>query len=170
VKSFIEPPSPEERLTVVRQLAQAEGISMDRSLEKLLSSQISGNGRTLQGALKRLRLQGTRWKSSSAVLQACGILDPYFADHPDWDLRHRVMKAIGDLYEDEQVDATDLAVYVLLKEAQLPEDDVARYFNVEPADAYLRCARFEKRVLECPRTREIALKTVQATVESLHRE
>ncbi len=141
----MDAPRPQERAPLLNQMAAAEGLSLSPALARVLATSMQGNGRTLCGALKRLRLAGTDWLDARSTLRACGVLDPFFADNSGWDLKMKIRKAAeAHRARFSRVSATDLALYTMLREAGLGEADVARFMSLEPAEAYLRASRFEK--------------------------
>ena len=89
----IATPKADERVFVVEQMAKFEGLQISRYIARVLASRMRGNGNTLHGAINRLRTYGRSWITPSEVLEACGILDPFFADNPDWDLKEKIQQA-----------------------------------------------------------------------------
>lgn len=138
-------PAPElpERFLVVDQIARAEGLKLGRPLVKVFADRIKGNGRTLSGAIKRLKLQGKIWSDDVQTLHACGLLDPFFVDSSDWDLAEHVLRT-AELpeFRRAKINQRDMALHTLLKVAELPEDKVARTFGVQPAEAFYTATRF----------------------------
>lgn len=140
---------PAERVLLLDQMSAGEGLALSAKLSKVIADQMLGNGRTLAGALKRLRLSGTTWLDADATLRAIGLLDPYFADNGAWDLKLRVLR-VADSSKSlfPKTTVIDLALYTLLHVAGLSEIDVARAVNIEPAEAYLRASRFKLQLAE----------------------
>ena len=162
---------PAERILLLRQLSAVEGLELSHRLSKVISAQVQGDGRTLAGALKRLRLAGTTWLDSSATLRAFGLLEPFFADSCSWDLKHKILKAAeGQGLVSSRFSALDLALYTMLHEAGLSEVDVARTTGIEPAEAYLRSSKFKIQLSESETTRVSVRQFVDSVVESLSRE
>jgi len=146
----IQAPEPMERERLVRQLSKSEGLELSETLVWLLSHRMNGNGRSLLGALKRLRLQQKQWTDPSMTLRACGVLNPFFADDSSWDLREHISVAADELSEEVQLGARrDLALFTMLRIAHLGEADVAHYYEMEPAAAYTAAIKFEEWVT-CP--------------------
>lgn len=162
---------PAERVLLLHQMSAAEGLALSPRLSKVIADHMHGNGRTLAGALKRLRLTGTNWLDTSATLRAFGLLDPFFADNGSWDLKHKIQK-IADQNRTllGKVSSTDLALYTMLHEAGLSENEVARVAGIEPADAYFRAARFKAQVSESEAIRCCVRQFVDLVVDSLARE
>lgn len=160
----ISEPAPSERMLIIAQLAEAQGLSLSASLTRVIAHKMRGNGRTLLGALRRLRLHGSLWNDVSGTLKACGLLEPFFADSGSWDLRGHII-SVSKSFNSAQygVPIADLVAYTMLREAALCEVDVARTLKIEPGEAYARSARFEKH----HRASEQALLAVSKFAESV---
>ncbi len=166
--STLHAPAAQERATLIEQMATAEGLALSPRLVKIIAGRMHGNGRTLSGALKRLRLAGASWMDAASVLRACGLLDPFFADNPGWDLKSGVVRlAERSRVRFGRVLPTDLAIYSLLHVACLGEADVARALGVEPSAAYLRASRFAAEVQADPMVATYVERFVELVVESL---
>ena len=138
----LQAPAVQERATLIEQMAIGEGLVLSPRLVRVLATRMHGNGRTLSGALKRLRLAGSSWTDSTSILRACGLLDPFFADNPAWDLKGVVARlAEKNRVRFGRVLPADLAIYTMLRVAGLAESDVARALGIEPSAAYLRASR-----------------------------
>ncbi len=162
---------PAERLLLLDQMSTAEGLALSPRLTKVMADQMLGNGLTLAGALKRLRLSGTNWLDSNATLRALGLLDPFFADNSSWDLKHKVLRvAEHSKFQFSKVSSSDLALYTMLHEAGLNEIEVARATGVEPAEAYLRASKFKARLADCETSRVYVKQFVDLVVEELARD
>jgi len=168
VTTVLEAPEAQERALLIEQMAAAEGLALSSRLVRIVATQMHGNGRTLSGALKRLRLAGASWLDASATLRACGLLDPFFSDNPDWDLRLKIVRlAEQNRGRFGRVLPNDLAIYTMLREASLAESDVARALDIEPSAAYLRASRFAKDVGSDPQAASYVNRFVEIVVESL---
>lgn len=141
----ISEPAPSERMLIIAQLAESQGLSLSTSLTRVVAHKMRGNGRTLLGALRRLRLHGPSWNDVTGTLKACGLLEPFFADSGSWDLRGHIL-SVSRGFNAAQfgVQISDLVAFTMLREAALCEADVARALKIEPGEAYVRCGRFEK--------------------------
>jgi chromosomal replication initiation ATPase DnaA len=141
----IENPAPGERVHVIEHMAKADGLVLSPRLAKIMAYEMHGNGRTIAGALKRLRLSGTLWQDNLSTVRACGLLNGFFSDNSSWDLKHRILKLIYDPRRNVNLNAQypDLAAYVMLRVACLPEAEAARSLGVESAAAYFSASRFE---------------------------
>lgn len=143
----ITPPEPPERVLLINQMAAADGIVLAPSLVRIIAHQIHGNGLSISGAIKRLKLSGASWLDGYAILRACGLLDPFFADNGSWDLKHRILRtAEGSRAMFSRLSTQDLAIYTMLRVASLSEVEVARFMGLEPAGAYLKASRFEREI------------------------
>lgn len=140
VSATIEAPSANDRQRVVAAMAKSEGLIVADSLVKILARKMLGDGRTYEGALKRLRLADERWLDSASVVRALGVLNPYFADHGNWDLRESVLELVYHRCRTEW--NRDLALYIMLNVAHLPEAEVASFMELEPGTAFSRANRF----------------------------
>lgn len=166
--ALLEAPASQERALLIEQMATAEGLALSRRLIRIMATRMHGNGRTLSGALKRLRLSGASWLDSSATLRACGLLDPFFSDNPGWDLKLKIARlAERNSARFGRVLPTDLAIYTMLREAALGEADVARALEIEPSAAYLRATRFAMEVEADPIAATYVERFVELVVESL---
>jgi hypothetical protein len=146
-------PLPEERMLVLDHMARAEGLTLSPRLTRVLAAQIHGNGRTLAGALKRLRLSGTDWLESESVLRALGHLEPFFKDNSSWDLKHRILKlAERHRAQFPRANWVDLAVYVMHREAGFPESEIAQAAGLSHFEVYNRSLRFQKQCEGCTMT------------------
>ena len=165
VIATIEPPTVAERVKVVGQMAKAEGLALSESLQAILARQLGGDGRTLEGAFKRLKLQDGRWLDAASSLRALGILNPFFVDNSNWDLR----EAIWNIAEGRCKTSwnRELATYVMLRVALLSEADVAHFFESEPSVAYARAASFQRRLDESEDVRHLARRFIEEVVDQL---
>lgn len=160
----ISVPAPSERMLIIAQLAEVHGLSLSSSLTRVIAYKMRGNGRTLVGALRRLRLHGPLWNDVSGTLRACGLLEPFFADSGTWDLRGHILSVARNFDASRfGVPIADLVAFTMLREAALCEADVARSLSIEPGEAYARCARFERQY----KTSENALFAVRSFAESV---
>lgn len=168
VVAHVPAPDLTERFLVVDQMARAESLKLGRSLVKVLADRVKGNGRTISGALKRLKLHGKNWMDDAQTLNAVGILDPFFEDCADWDLAEHVLRtAESPEFRVPKINQRDLAVHTLLKVAELPEAKVARTFGVQPAEAFYTANRFAEQIAASTEAREAAQRFVGQVVATL---
>lgn len=166
----IEPADIAEKASLLTKLSNAEDVHLSAALTKVLATRLHGNGRTLVGALRRLRLERNDWSERDSTLRACGVLDPFFADNSSWDLRHRIYReAERRANEFYGIKISELSAYTMLFEADLNEQAVAQYLNCAPAEAYLSASRF-RRVLEDDESmKRTARKFVEYVIDSITR-
>lgn len=167
----IKAPDPRERMVVISQISSAEGVAISQGLARLLAYKMRGNGRTLVGALKRIRLYGSTWLDSRATLKACGILDPFFVDNSGWDLKEQIYRISqqGD-FKHGRANAADMAIFTMLREACLSEIDIAHFLGIEPSGVYQRSAKFEGQASLSEPVRAELNTFIEAIVDSLLRE
>lgn len=170
IATMTEPALP-ERLVIVNQMAQAEGLTLSTTLARLLAERMNGNGRTLIGALKRLRLHGALWLDGRAALKAAGVLNCFFSDNSAWDLKERMTDAAGlTRGQLAGLPVLELLTYAMLHEACLPEAEVARFLDVTPATAYQTSSAFRAR-MDKDETAELVLNQyIDQVVELLVRD
>lgn len=164
-------PAAAERVLLLNQMSAAESLALSPRLVKVLADQMHGNGRTLSGALKRLRLSGSTWLDTGGTLRALGLLEPFFADNSGWDLKMRILRiAEASRAQFGKVNPLDLAIYTMIREAGLAESDVARSTELTNADVYQRTVRFQKQLETCDVSRSNVRQFVELVVGSLAKE
>lgn len=164
VVSTIAAPAPEERQVVVRKIAAAEGVQISDALVKLLSSKLRGNGLTIRGAMKRLKLHEGDWLGAEGTLRACGVLNPFFSDNSSWDLREHIMECAKST---DWGGPAELGAFVMLRKALLAEADVAAFLQVEPGAAYKMACGFEKRLQSCVQSQHYVDRFIERAVAKL---
>lgn len=141
----IESPTPDERETVVRHVASCTGLKLSETIIRLIAARAAANGRSITGALQRLKLVDRRWVGAHAVLRACGILQPHLSDATGWDLRDHVNDVLGREWASQPHSPTRtnrVGVYLMLHAMGLSEDEVARYYRLQPGEAYAAAQEF----------------------------
>ena len=129
------------RVALVQHLAKRERLNLSPSFAKIVGAKLLGNGRVVAGALQRLKLEKSEWIDSHQILRGCGLLDPYFADNSNWDLRHRITKISNDLVTpDAKVTSPQMACYLMIHVAGLCEASVANYLEADPTRCYQNAA------------------------------
>ncbi len=161
----IRAPLPSERECIVRQMAEAEGVTISEQVVRVISRHMGGDGRTLLGALRRLRLAGSEWQGDALSLQACGLLSCFFADSPTWDLAEQIWDAANAACPGEEPAARSMALYVARRVALLPEEQVASQFDVRPARVYTEARRHEAKLKTCAATAEATGAAIRLAVE-----
>jgi hypothetical protein len=162
---------PAERVLLIHQMALGEDLTLSPQLSKLMADHMPGNGRTISGALKRLRLSGKTWSDTSSALRALGVLDPFFSDNSAWDLKLKIVKvaeAHGSHFS--TISVPDLTLFLMLHEAGLAEIDIARSVGVEPSDVYTRANRFKASLPMCATSRQAVRKFTELVLDSIARD
>ena len=163
-------PTREERPSLLGHLARAEGLRLSSALSTVLARELGGNGHTLTGAMRRLRLDGGDWSTARRTLRALGVLDPFFSDNSSWDLRHEILHhAEHQRVHFAQFVPVELALYTMLHEARLCERSVAEYLDKSPAEAYGLAARFGRALQDNPSGRALVDEFVDGVVARLVR-
>lgn len=135
----ISHPDLEERQVVVRHMACVNGLYLADTVVHLLARKTLGNGRTLAGALQRLKLIQSEWIDQPSVLRSFGVLYPYLGDGKGWDLRDHVHEVVSRSLAAEAVHIghdVELCVYLMMHGLGLSEKDVASYFQLMPGEVY----------------------------------
>ncbi len=163
----ISAPAPAERVLIINQLGTAIGLSLTPELTQIVARHMHGNGCTLSGALKRLRLSGEEWEDTKSTLRACGVLNPFFSDNPHWELQHKIIQTAAETPGASEEMARDLALYTMMCVAGLPETEVARWAGVEPSTAYSRTVQFRKQLPSSPHASAGVRHVIETVVQSL---
>lgn len=168
--SGITTPPPDQRLAILARMSQAQHLTLSPLLATIICHHLCGNGRTLSGALNRLKMEGDTWLGSQATLRACGLLEPLFADNGEWDLARNII-AIAQNNQPLLACAPiqDLCLYTLLHICELGEMDVARAMNLEPAKVYTRANRFRRGVSMSAESADCVSKFTELVVSQLAR-
>ena len=145
-------PTGKERETVVRALAEAEGVVLGDSVVRLFTRHLRGNARSMCGALQRLTLVKSRWDGVQDACRACGVLMPYVMGENGWDPRDEVYEAVSQTLatwgKPTKRSVTDICAYILLHEVGLSECEVASFLGVPPAKAFSMATAVAKRMDE----------------------
>lgn len=143
-------PNVQERELVVRQLADRIGVRLSRPVTRIVSRHLFGNARSIEGALRRLKLVKRDWGAPEDALPACGILGPYLLGHDGWDPRDQVYDAVQRVAERSggTLCPKAAASFILLKVMGLSETDVATFLDVRPSEAYSLAKCLESRLAE----------------------
>ena len=161
-------PSPAEKRIVVEHMATAEKLQLSSVITRLLATRMRGNGNTIHGAVNRLKLSGARWMANSEVLNACGVLDPFFADNSSWDLKEKIRTAAEQTSRQfARIDSCSLGCFAMIQTAHLCELDVARFYGLAPATARSQSIKFQKSLADSDSTESAYLHFLNTVVESL---
>lgn len=143
----IEEPNLAGRISLVHHLSRKGNLNLSPVFTKIIGAKLLGNGRVIAGALQRLKLEKSEWTDSQQILRGCGLLDPYFADNSNWDLRHRILTVAGQaVAKDHRLEQDELSCYIMIHLAGLCEASVANYLDADPTRCYQQAARVAKLV------------------------
>lgn len=136
----IHEPSRRERLVIVRRIAEQNGVEVADSLVGLIAHHLCGNGRSILGAIERLKLAGSDWSKPESVLLACGVLRPYWLGSDGWDPRDTVADAVAETLAEPPTGLThaDLVAYFLLRELGMTEGEAACFTKLGESGVYRR--------------------------------
>ena len=134
----IAEPLTSERVLVAMQIASVNGLQISRSVATLIARHLHGNGRSIVGAVQRLRLVKSNWTVNEDVISACGVLSPYLLGQNGWDPRDHVYDAVKRTLANTHAafDTSELCSYLMLEEMGLGETEVATFLRVAPSTAY----------------------------------
>jgi chromosomal replication initiation ATPase DnaA len=154
--SLIQEPTPDERAAVVREIAVALGVQLSPTMVRVLARYIEGNGRTVLGAMQRLKLVRSTWHTNCDMLSALGILQPYLSESSGFDLRDHIHEAVMRTYRSNPELANlappdDIALHLMMNAVGLSEGDVAGYYRLSPGEAYARALATKQKLAESPR-------------------
>jgi hypothetical protein len=157
-----------EWVTLIQRVAEMEQLALSADLVYILAKHLHGDGRTLAGALNRLKLSGSEWLDPRASVTALGLLDPYFADNPNWDLRMQIAKVAGQLLPSAYgMDNFDLALYTMLHEAKLPESSISQSLGLPPHEVYRRASSVLNACRTAPETENCVTEFSRRVIMSL---
>lgn len=133
-------PNADEREIAVRQIAKNLDVLVSRTVARLIARHLNGNGRSIAGAMHRLKLSGNDYSTPHDAMRVCGLLCPYWLGVDGWDPRDVVHDAISrELASDrpqEQHLLRAATSYLMMFEMGIPERDVASFLSVTPGEAY----------------------------------
>ncbi|GEM_PF-2095529 len=128
----LKEPTEEERRRVLKRLCERESVELSLEQAAAIVRLVKGDGATYRGIARRLR-QSEQPISQCHVLKLAGMLEQYVSAN-GWDLRDLILDAAALSTKSES--RTQLAVYLMRKEAGLPEPKVAAYFELSPGEIY----------------------------------
>lgn len=132
-------PSKRERAHIVRQIADTEHVALSHPLVTLFARHLCGDGRSIRGAMRTLKVVRNDWSQRSDVIEACGVLNSYIQGEDGWDPRDAVWeivqaKSVG--HDLPELFAESVCSYLLVSQMGLSEYDVATFLGVSPQTAY----------------------------------
>ncbi|MFM9872195.1 MAG: hypothetical protein ACKVQS_01875 [Fimbriimonadaceae bacterium] len=150
-------PSPIERQCIAHQIALCEKIKLHQSIESLLATHLNGNGRSMRGAMLRLKLIRSDWLSNNDFAEACGILMPFLIGEDGWDPRDIVTDAVNHVFlawpESPPISKRAALAYILNQLIRLSEEDVAGFLRISTGQVYRHCRNVRDK-LDCPHSSE----------------
>ena len=148
-----EVPTPHavERQSILRLMAEREGLDLSDRLICALAWLVDGSGDALLGLVQRLGLIQSEWRTFEDELLALGIARPHMSE-PNrllkW-ITSSLKSIIEPLGLDEHQDlARSLAIYYLRKMMGIGESDVSQYYRIEPGDVFSYEHAFELALLD----------------------
>ena len=139
--ALVEVPSFEERLTILKKIAEAEQIQLGGETAGLICSLVIGDGRSLVGALTRLRVAvGTDLRAFPPI-RIAGALCPLLPEDDSFDICAIVVDCVSQglslRLKRERPNITKMvSVQILRVQGRLPEPYVADYFGLTNGDAF----------------------------------
>ena len=143
----IDDPNVSEREAIVRQIASDERLALSSPVVHLLSRHLCGNGRSIRGALRTLKLEQQDWSLREQACAACGVLMPYLSGRDGWDVRDLVAEAVSRTFErrpDPGVSHSHICAYIMLIAMKLNEADAAAFLGQSPSSVYGMSSKVRK--------------------------
>lgn len=134
----LDSPGIDEKVLVVLQMAAAKDVRISQAIAQLIARHVNGNGRSVNGAIQRLRLVSKDWTQPQDLLKACGIIRPYILGHDGWDPRDQVLDAVCRTLglSERDLSVQEVSCYFMTKEMELAELEVAESLKVTPGTVY----------------------------------
>lgn len=164
----MDEPASRDKEKVVSRIAKSEGVALSDQLCRIIGTRMKGNGNTFHGSIVKLKSVQHRWQTDEDVVRACGLLNLFFADNPEWDLREKILaaaKSSATMFVG--IDACGLACYAMKEVAHLAENDVARYCGISHAKVHENSVRFQDRLSVDPVVQESFRTYMASVVKSL---
>lgn len=139
--ALVEAPSFEEKLCIVHKMAEAEEIKLGDESAKLICNLVNGDGRSLLGALTRLRVAIGSDLRPHLPIRIAGALCPLLPEDDSFDLRAIVVDCVSQglslrLKRERPNISKMVSVQILRVQGRLPEPYVAEYFGLSNGDAF----------------------------------
>ncbi|MBL1149880.1 MAG: hypothetical protein HND42_06685 [Armatimonadetes bacterium] len=166
----IEPPSGDERVVLLNEMCANLGIALPPGAARLTSRTVTGDGRTLRGALTRLRVAAREELASASLVNIAGWLFPYAQASGSYDLRDIVFDAVCRAGGSGPRRLTcselqSLAAYLLRVHAELPEGAIAEYFGACGGEVFRCVERVRKRLAVGERAMTAAARRAMAFIQ-----
>lgn len=150
-------PSPVERQCIAHQIAQDEGIRLHPSIEALIATHLNGNGRSMRGAMLRLKLIRSTWIQDVDFAEACGVLTPFLIGEDGWDPRDVAQEAVNHVFlawpDTPPIGRRAVLAFALNQLIRLSEEDVAGFLRISTGQVYRHCRNVSEK-LSCPHSSE----------------
>ncbi|HWP30754.1 MAG TPA: DnaA/Hda family protein [Fimbriimonadales bacterium] len=145
----LDEPNIEEKVSAVREICHLEGIHLRPEAIRLIAKSVAGNGRSLLGALTRLKISVGNKLKRLDPLRLMGLLEPYLAEKTYAHLKELTEEAISRcmnlrICKGKPKCSLMLAIYILRGVAEIGEEKVATLLDVAPGEVfrlYKQCER-----------------------------
>lgn len=166
----IEPPSGDERVALLNEMCANLGIALPPGAARLTSRTVTGDGRTLRGALTRLRVAAREELATASLVNIAGWLFPYAQASGGYDLRDIVFDAVclAGGSGSRRLTCTELqslAAYLLRVHAELPEGAIAEYFGASGGEVFRCVERVRKRLRTGEKSMTAAARRAMAFIQ-----
>lgn len=164
-------PQRQERQVLVRHMAEREGVLLSDRLADLLARRISDSGGCMLGAVQRLGLVQRDWSGLDQELRALALTRMHFGS--DFDLRRWIYQSVRETVEPLALQICpeverSLSIFLMRKVCDLPEGEVAEYFEMEPGDVFSHTIAFQL-ALSDPRVERLSQIVMGALDDALDR-
>jgi len=174
VFSLPEPRS-DEWVTILNRLLENEGLEFSERLKSVMARRLGGNGRTMHGALQRLKLVGERWISEEDEMRALGYLRPFLKRYPNSGMRERIDRVVREVLCADQDDAMSgfsrcVAIYAMRHYFELDESSIADFYDISPGDVYTSYSTISKAIQvddSMRRLRDVSFAALSDSLDSL---
>lgn len=146
----VHEPTSRERLIIVRRIAEQNGIEIADEVIRLIAHHLCGNGRSILGAIERLKLADSDWSRPESALRACGVLRPYWLGSDGWDPRDVVADSSAEVLRgtDGVLAHDDVVAYFLLCELGMTEGEAASFTKLGECGVFRRATAVKKRLAD----------------------
>lgn len=145
----LDEPNIEEKESAIREICHLEGIHLRPEAIRLIAKTVTGNGRTLLGALTRLKLSVGKELKRLDPLRLMGLLEPYLPQKTYAQLKELTEEAVSRcmnlrVCKRRPKCSLMLAIYILRGVAEIGEEKVAYLLDITPGEVfrlYKECER-----------------------------
>jgi len=137
----LDVPSIKEKESAIRELSRREGIRLRPEAVRLIAKYIAGNGRSLLGALTRLKVSVGKDLKSLDPIRLMGLLEPYFAEKAYAHLKDLTDEAVIQcmnlrICKQRPKCSLMLSIHILRGVAEVSEEKVASLLGVAPGEVF----------------------------------